>query len=177
MRKEIVEKLSVISPEERTILEGGDVDLKRYNYTGGTVLEPGKLLSGRLFGIRTHTRFAAFPEHSHTYVEMIYQIAGSTRHLIRESCRSKSSNVIRWSSCRRESAPSSSRRTRFSKRFSMRIFPESSNTRYAPAEAARPRLFFKNTARALAPPMEMAAALAASSMNSIDSSANKHSFF
>lgn len=96
MRKEIVDKLSVISPEERTILEGGDVDLRRYNYTGGTVLEPGKLLSGRLFGIRTHTRFAAFPEHSHTYVEMIYQITGSTRHLIdgRERLELKAGSLL-----------------------------------------------------------------------------------
>ncbi len=96
MRKEIVDKLSVISPEERTILEGGDVDLKRYNYTGGTVLEPGKLLSGRLFGIRTHTRFAAFPEHSHTYVEMIYEVAGSTRHLIdgRERLELKAGSLL-----------------------------------------------------------------------------------
>lgn len=83
MRRELIEKLSAISAEERAILEGGGVDMKRYNYTGGTVLEPGKLLSGgRSFGIRTHTRFTAFPEHSHTYVEMVYQISGATRHLI-----------------------------------------------------------------------------------------------
>ncbi len=83
MRGEILKRLSAVSAEERAILDGGSVDLRRYNYTGGTVLEPGKILAGgRLFGIRTHTRFTAFPEHSHTYVEMVWQVTGSTRHLI-----------------------------------------------------------------------------------------------
>lgn len=97
MRKELIDKLSAVSAEERAILSGGDVDLRRYNYTGGTVLEPGKILEGgRLFGIRTHTRFAAFPAHSHTYVEMVYQVRGSTRHLIdgRERLELKAGSLL-----------------------------------------------------------------------------------
>lgn len=83
MRPEIIKRLSRISEEEQEILAGESVDMTLYNRTGGTVLEPGKLLEGgRLFGIRTHTRFAPFPRHSHTYVEMVYQVTGSTRHLI-----------------------------------------------------------------------------------------------
>lgn len=97
MRNELIKKLSAVSAEEQSILSGAEVDLKRYNYTGGTVLEPGKLLAGgRLFGIRTHTRFAAFPAHSHTYVEMVYQISGSTRHLIdgRERLELKAGSLL-----------------------------------------------------------------------------------
>lgn len=83
MREEVVRKLSEISDEEREILSGEGVDMTLYNRAGGTVLEPGEILkSGHLFGIRTHTRFAAFPRHSHTYVEMVYEVTGSTRHII-----------------------------------------------------------------------------------------------
>ncbi len=83
MRPEIIERLSRVSPEEREILSGEGVDMTLYNRAGGNVLEPeGILEGGRLFGIRTHTRFAPFPRHSHTYVEMVYQVAGSTRHII-----------------------------------------------------------------------------------------------
>ena len=83
MRAELIRRLSRISAEEREILSGEDVDMTLYNRTGGTVLEPGRLLEGsRLFGIRTHTRFAPFPRHSHTYVEMVYEVTGSTRHII-----------------------------------------------------------------------------------------------
>ncbi len=83
MRSELIERLSRVSAEEREILNGEGVDMTIYDRTGGTVLEPGRLLEGgRLFGIRTHTRFAPFPRHSHTYVEMVYQVTGSTRHII-----------------------------------------------------------------------------------------------
>lgn len=83
MRPELVERLSRISPEEQELLSGEAVDMTLYNRAGGNVLEPGGLLSGgRLFGIRTHTRFAAFPRHSHTYVEMVYEVSGVTRHVI-----------------------------------------------------------------------------------------------
>ena len=78
-----MERLSGISAEEREILAGEQVDMTLYTRAGGTVLEPGGLLpGGSLFGIRTHTRFAAFPRHSHTYVEMVYQVTGVTRHII-----------------------------------------------------------------------------------------------
>ena len=47
------------------------------------VISGDKLLpSGRIITIRPHTRFVAFPEHSHDYVEMVYMCAGQTRHVV-----------------------------------------------------------------------------------------------
>ena len=37
---------------------------------------------GKLIAIRPHTRFIAFPEHTHDYVEMIYMCVGETRHTV-----------------------------------------------------------------------------------------------
>ncbi len=83
MREDILRRLSEISEEEQAILHGGNINMRRYNYTGGSVFEPEKILpSGHLFGITTHTRFVDFPQHSHSYVEMVYQVSGSTTHII-----------------------------------------------------------------------------------------------
>lgn len=38
--------------------------------------------SRKMIDIRPHTRFVAFPEHSHDYIEVIYMCAGSTTHII-----------------------------------------------------------------------------------------------
>lgn len=83
MHRELIDKLSVITPEEQAALNGKKVDLFLYNSTGETVVEPEKLLpDGAMFGIRTHTRFVDFPRHGHRYVEMIYQVTGETNHRI-----------------------------------------------------------------------------------------------
>ncbi len=83
MRKSVLEKLSELTEEERQILNSSPVDLSLYNRTGQPVVEPGKVLpSGELFGIRPHTRFTDFPRHGHNYVEMVYQVSGSTTHII-----------------------------------------------------------------------------------------------
>ena len=83
MRESIVRRLAEISQEERRILQGAPVDMSYYSRTGDAVMDSAQLLPGsKLFGIRTHTRFADFPRHSHSYVEMIYQVRGSTSHVI-----------------------------------------------------------------------------------------------
>lgn len=83
MRREVLEKLSEITLEERKLMQGQPLDFSVYNHAGGAVMEPGRLLPrGELFGIRTHTRFVDFPRHSHEYVEMIYQVQGKTEHII-----------------------------------------------------------------------------------------------
>ena len=82
MRRDVLEKLSEISAEEQRILGGASVDMTDYNRRGDPVMDPSRLLSGRLFGIRTHTRFVDFPQHSHSYVELIYQVQGSTTHIL-----------------------------------------------------------------------------------------------
>ena len=86
MREEVIRRLSPVTAEEQAILSGGLVDLSLYNRNGSAVMDQKQLLpNGSLFGIRTHTRFVDFPMHSHSYVEMIYQVQGRTTHRINGS--------------------------------------------------------------------------------------------
>ena len=83
MRESVIQRLAGITEEEQRILRGAPVDMTDYNRAGDAVMDPSRILPGnRLFGIRTHTRFADFPRHSHSYVEMIYQVRGCTSHVI-----------------------------------------------------------------------------------------------
>ena len=80
----ILQKLSKISAEEKEIL-GGRCHIDRSIYMDGShdVVTGDKLLPpGRQITLRPHTRFIAFPEHSHDYVEMVYMCAGETRHTV-----------------------------------------------------------------------------------------------
>lgn len=86
MRESIVRRLAQISEEERALMAGAPVDISYYNRAGDAVMDPARILpADKAFGIRTHTRFADFPRHSHSYVEMIYQVRGSTCHIIDNS--------------------------------------------------------------------------------------------
>ena len=80
----IVDRLSVITDEERAILNGRkSIDRNIYMDGSRDVISGEKLLErGKLIAIRPHTRFIAFPEHTHDYVEMVYMCAGETRHTI-----------------------------------------------------------------------------------------------
>ena len=84
MNDMILRRLSRITDEEREILDGrSHIDRSRYMDGTRDVISGDKLLSaGRVITIRPHTRFVAFPEHSHDYVEMVYMCAGETRHTI-----------------------------------------------------------------------------------------------
>ena len=84
MNDTLLKKLSALTDEERKIL-AGERQIDRSLYMDGTrdVISGDKLLeSGRIITIRPHTRFIAFPEHTHDYVEMVYMCAGSTRHVV-----------------------------------------------------------------------------------------------
>jgi len=84
MNKELVKQLSVITKEERAILDG-QKDINRELYTGrkDLVVDAKKLLEkGKLIQVRTHTRFVRFPKHRHNYVEVIYMCKGETTHVI-----------------------------------------------------------------------------------------------
>ena len=53
------------------------MDGSRDVISGDKLLPPGKTIT-----IRPHTRFVAFPEHTHDYVEMVYMCAGQTTHRV-----------------------------------------------------------------------------------------------
>ncbi len=80
---EILGALSRITPEEQKLRDGEPLDRNLYATGHGFEIEAAKLLrQGQLITIRPHTRFVAFPRHSHNYVEIMYMCAGQTTHLI-----------------------------------------------------------------------------------------------
>ena len=86
MRKELLEKLKRITPEEEQYLNGSDT-VRAELYTEGSskqfIIDSGKLLDkGRLIEVRPHTRFVHFPKHKHNYVELVYMCSGSTTHIL-----------------------------------------------------------------------------------------------
>ncbi len=84
MQKTIIDRLSEITREEKEILDGRKtIDRSIYMDGSRDVISGEKLLEkGKLIAIRPHTRFIAFPEHTHDYVEMVYMCAGETRHTV-----------------------------------------------------------------------------------------------
>ena len=84
MDPRILERLSVITPEEQAALEGRPA-LDRSIYQDGSrdVISGEKLLSpGKRITVRPHARFIHYPEHTHDYVEMVYMCRGSTTHIV-----------------------------------------------------------------------------------------------
>ena len=87
MQHSIIESFSPITEEEHVLLNGRKV-IDRSIYMDGSrdVISGEKLLEkGKLIAIRPHTRFIAFPEHTHDYVEMVYMCTGETRHIINDN--------------------------------------------------------------------------------------------
>lgn len=86
MQTALLQKLTQISPEERSILEGNTTIQKNlYTQEKDFIIDRRKMLEkGKLIDIRPHTRFVHFPKHRHNYVEIIYMCSGSTTHIINE---------------------------------------------------------------------------------------------
>lgn len=83
MKSEILERLKEISEEERDILSENVIDKKKYTSSEAFRVESVKLMSvGKNIGIRTHTRFIEFPEHTHDYIEIMYVCNGHITHVI-----------------------------------------------------------------------------------------------
>lgn len=83
MDRELLNELKQVSEEERELLEKRGLQQGRYTRGREFEVDSGKLLrQGQLIDIRTHTRFAAFPKHTHNYVEILYMYSGSTMHVI-----------------------------------------------------------------------------------------------
>lgn len=84
MDQDLLQKLSAITGEEARILRG-ETQIDRSLYMDGSrdVISGDKLLSpGKVITIRPHTRFIAFPEHTHDYVEIVYMCCGETVHRV-----------------------------------------------------------------------------------------------
>ena len=84
MNAEIIKQLSVITDEEKRILEGQkNINKTIYTKKKELVVDSKNFLEkGKLIQVRTHTRFVHFPKHRHNYVEVIYMCKGETTHII-----------------------------------------------------------------------------------------------
>jgi AraC-like DNA-binding protein len=84
MRRELLEELRKITPEEQRILDGQDtIEKDLYMSERENIVDASKLLEkGKLIQVRTHTRFVHFPKHTHNYIEVIYMCEGKTHHVI-----------------------------------------------------------------------------------------------
>lgn len=84
MHQDLIRELSVITEEERSILDGRQgIDQQLYTEKKELVVDSEKLLKrGKLIEVRPHTRFVKFPRHRHNYVEVIYMCQGTTTHYI-----------------------------------------------------------------------------------------------
>ena len=85
MKEEILEQLRKITAEEQKLLQEGEKRIQKELYTSSeefTVDSEKMLEKGKLITIRTHTRFAAFPNHSHNFIEIMYMCSGKTVHRI-----------------------------------------------------------------------------------------------
>ncbi len=84
MNRSLLDKLSAVTAEESALLHG-EREIDRRLYMDGTrdVISGDKLLeAGKIITIRPHTRFVAFPEHTHDYVEIVYMCTGQTTHCV-----------------------------------------------------------------------------------------------
>lgn len=84
MNELLLHKLSAVTEEEAKILAGKKtIDRSLYMDGSRDVISGDKLLpAGHIITIRPHTRFVAFPEHTHDYVEMVYMCTGETHHVV-----------------------------------------------------------------------------------------------
>ncbi len=84
MNQEILDRLGIITDEEREIINGRtEIDRNRYTEGRELVIDSKKMLEhGKMISIRPHTRFVHFPKHKHNYIEVIYMCKGETIHYI-----------------------------------------------------------------------------------------------
>ena len=83
MDNTFLEKLSGISAEEQEILDS-KCGIKQSYYTTSRdfIIQGCYLLKNKPIDIRLHTRFTAFPMHSHDYMEIMYVYNGQITHQI-----------------------------------------------------------------------------------------------
>ena len=83
INEELLNKLKIITNEERDLLKNKSVNTSIYTEKNGTIFMRKKVGNeGKLISIRPHTRFAHFPEHTHDYIEAVYTCNGKTTHVI-----------------------------------------------------------------------------------------------
>lgn len=87
MRQSLIDRLSVITEEEKQYLGGqSDVENALYFGKGTRIVTDRKLFpeeaEKKKIEIRTHARFVDFPLHGHDFVEMMYVCRGHITHIV-----------------------------------------------------------------------------------------------
>lgn len=84
MNQEILRKLLEVTDEEKLYLAGGENSGNSFSIKDGQrVMSSETLLKeGKLIDLTAHARFSRCPPHTHNYVEVVYQCAGETTHII-----------------------------------------------------------------------------------------------
>lgn len=84
MRQFIIDKLSELTDEEKSLIAGEKLNRRLYtksdNYSSSFEVDDTQLRDrGELIAIRPNTRFVNFDMHGHTYTEFLYVIKGAVR--------------------------------------------------------------------------------------------------
>ncbi|MBR2343666.1 MAG: helix-turn-helix domain-containing protein [Clostridia bacterium] len=83
MNEKIISILSEISPEEERLLAGAELDRGLYSTEEEFIVSGARLFSGRReISMRKHPRFTVFPEHRHSFVEVMLVLSGQITHRI-----------------------------------------------------------------------------------------------
>lgn len=96
MNQQLIQLLRKVTPEENEFLCGHPVDRARYalkqaqhpqaapsQTASDFIIDSAKMFEqGKLLRVRSHSRFVEFPDHRHSYVEIMYMCSGSTTHII-----------------------------------------------------------------------------------------------
>lgn len=84
MQQALLDHLRKITEEEQRILDGAsEVDQGLYTSGKDFTVDSAKMLEeGKLFAVRTHTRFVHFPSHRHNFIEVLYVCEGSLTNII-----------------------------------------------------------------------------------------------
>lgn len=85
MRQEILERLSPHTEEEKRILQGEKIEPEIFADPSHSVVSTERIVRhGQQIILSQHTRFTAFPNHKHDYIEVCYCCSGSLRHRVND---------------------------------------------------------------------------------------------
>ena len=82
MENFLIQRLSVVTDEEKRILSGDGLNKELYTADSDFVVRIDKMMRGRDVSVRTHTRYVDFPLHKHNYLEVMIVLSGSITHEI-----------------------------------------------------------------------------------------------
>ena len=85
MRQELLERLTPYTEQERDILRGKEIEPEIFGDPSHSVVSTERIVRhGQQIILSPHTRFTAFPNHKHDYIEVCYCCSGSLTHRVND---------------------------------------------------------------------------------------------